>query len=1248
MRSLASSAASAWMLLLLLLAATAADASEPRPGTRKKAEAHRIIIRFKGAGVVHAAGLGPDSHADHQGHELLERRVSELRSKEGVFHAQGLRHVGMAVAHCYSQEACERLVRELEEDPLVEVATPDTLVHFDADSKRGAGSGEGAERLLQDLRPCATQSGCAALGLVGLCCPAMDGMFLACCDGPTTQNLVAIRTKNAKYVTVLSNGTLRADQRKVDEFEKFQLFHNQDGTVSLRGHNQKYITAEGSGGIHSTSDLIHPGEKFTLIHNSDQTISLKTSWGRYFAFKLDGRLRADRRHQDYWTKFRLKLLGGPTQRFPNDANFTSLWGLHDQADEDIDAPEAWRTFTGEFSRGITVAIIDSGIDYTHEDLRENMWVNPGEVPDNGLDDDGNGYADDVHGVDFSADTGDPMDQQTHGTHCAGVVAGVGNNRRGVSGVAWRGARLMALKFLRGDGSGRTSDAVKAIDYAVAHGAKILSSSWGGGGSNAALRVAIERAEAAGVLFVAAAGNDGQDNDQMPHYPSSYPSDGIISVASSTHAGDLSPFSSYGATSVDVAAPGSHILSTVPGQDYKVKSGTSMATPHVSGLAALVWMYRPALSAAQVKEIIMSSTRSSSKLGGKVMSGGRINARKALAAASQFEPPRPPVHPPQALSFRDTDPKVGSIGGTITITAASDESDIEHYSVYYVSSAGFQLDLVGTVIASGKKKLEIALNMSTVAPKFACGFVAVSGNASGEIPAQLGRHGVPNATIEDVGVPTEGPQALSWSGDEDPRPGSVAGTLRLTRAADEASISHYNVYWSNGSTVRGPLLGSVPAIGFQEPLCSGPACASLGRTGIEGGHRFENRNYLNDEQAIITASGPATLRVTRFDVEEEYDFLTVGTYRLTGQPEVPFGMELPAGQITIKWLSDESYGATGWTFELRQEGRRTELRVEAGRPGGRGVEVVPAYGRTELPQRGLYARVQDDDGEQSAPPKSSSAAKLAASQAANADIVKAAAATPARASPQRQPQEPWLRPRQSAWRERRVVWPAGDEASSTIARARRSHVWASLAVPGLDAKKVMPGLRRVFEEALASGLPHTGPSGVRVVRVLGARSDAVKAQSLEAVVEFEVTPTSGDTVTSLDRIEARLILLSKGGQSAGELSQVLLASLAKAGVKLAENTRFLVSEPLQMGLTSPSRRLSEVSTAAVEEVMLEDEEGVSQGAGVLAGACLAALLAAAALAAALAVVRHQRKGRQGAAGTEGPLEGVCVDLRGHCS
>jgi len=204
------------------------------------------------------------------------------------------------------------------------------------------------------------------------------------------------------------------------------------------------------------------------------------------------------------------------------------------------------------------------------------------------------------------------------------------------------------------------------------------------------------------------------------------------------------------------------------------------------------------------------------------------------------------------------------------------------------------------------------------------------------------------------------------------------------------------------------------------------------------------------------------------------------------------------------------------------------------------------------------------------------------------------------------------------------------------------------VPGLDAKKVMPGLRRVFEEALASGLPHTGPSGVRVVRVLGARSDAVKAQSLEAVVEFEVTPTSGDTVTSLDRIEARLILLSKGGQSAGELSQVLLASLAKAGVKLAENTRFLVSEPLQMGLTSPSRRLSEVSTAAVEEVMLEDEEGVSQGAGVLAGACLAALLAAAALAAALAVVRHQRKGRQGAAGTEGPLEGVCVDLRGHCS
>eukprot|EP00415_Alexandrium_ostenfeldii_P004526 UN4526 len=172
----------------------------------------------------------------------------------------------------------------------------------------------------------------------------------------------------------------------------------------------------------------------------------------------DGRFNANRDEVGDWEKFVMRFLGSAKQRFPNDANFSALWGMHEVKDNDIDAPEAWRKFTGEFSSGIIVAVIDTGIDYTHEDLHDNMWVNPGEIPDNGVDDDGNGFVDDVHGADFANEDGDPMDDQKHGTHCAGTIAGIGNNGIGVTGVSWHGVQLMALKFLTNTGGGKTSDA----------------------------------------------------------------------------------------------------------------------------------------------------------------------------------------------------------------------------------------------------------------------------------------------------------------------------------------------------------------------------------------------------------------------------------------------------------------------------------------------------------------------------------------------------------------------------------------------------------------------------------------------------------------------------------------------------------------------------------------------------------------------------------------------------------------------
>jgi subtilisin family serine protease len=256
-------------------------------------------------------------------------------------------------------------------------------------------------------------------------------------------------------------------------------------------------------------------------------------------------------------------------QIPNDPYFSELWGLHNTgqtggtADADIDAREAWDIATGvPGTSDVIVGVIDSGIDYFHPDLADNMWINPGEIPGNGIDDDGNGYVDDVHGYDFFQDDGDPSDAFGHGTHCAGTIAGVGDNGIGVTGVNWR-CKMMALRFLDGRGYGNTGDAVEAVNYALANGVKILSNSWGGGGYSQSMEAAIAEARDHGVLFVAASGNSGLNTDSDPHYPSSYEVSNVISVAATDHRDSLAGFSNYGAESVDLSAPGVNILSTVP-------------------------------------------------------------------------------------------------------------------------------------------------------------------------------------------------------------------------------------------------------------------------------------------------------------------------------------------------------------------------------------------------------------------------------------------------------------------------------------------------------------------------------------------------------------------------------------------------------------------------------------------------------------------------------------------------------------
>ncbi|QHI70825.1 S8 family serine peptidase [Tichowtungia aerotolerans] len=318
---------------------------------------------------------------------------------------------------------------------------------------------------------------------------------------------------------------------------------------------------------------------------------------------------------------------------PGDPGWSQLWGM-----DAIEAPSAWDTQTGNDS--VLVAVIDTGIDREHEDLADNMWVNSGEYgPDgngglkqsNGVDDDNNGYVDDWQGWDFYNNDNDPTDDHSHGTHCAGTIGGVGNNNRGVAGVCWD-ISMVGIKILGADSYGASdTEIVNGVLYAASLGARIQNNSWGGYGASAVLEDAIESINADEVLFVAAAGNYNNDNDSHPFYPASYSASNIIAVAATDENDVLASFSHYGATSVDLGAPGVGIVSTVPENGYDAYDGTSMATPHVVGAAALLWSASPSMNYMDVKTALLNSTDKLAVLDGKMVSGGRLNVFKAMSA-----------------------------------------------------------------------------------------------------------------------------------------------------------------------------------------------------------------------------------------------------------------------------------------------------------------------------------------------------------------------------------------------------------------------------------------------------------------------------------------------------------------------------------------------------------------------------------------------------------------------------------------
>ena len=323
-----------------------------------------------------------------------------------------------------------------------------------------------------------------------------------------------------------------------------------------------------------------------------------------------------------------------TNPTPNDADYPKLYNLNNTgqtggaADADVDAPEAWGSTTG--SPDAVVAVIDTGVDIGHADLKNNVWTNPDEVPANNLDDDGNGYVDDVHGWDFRNEDNSVFDadEGSHGTHVAGTIAAEGNNGVGITGVNWR-AKIMPLKFI-GPTTGYTSDAAQALNYAVAEGVKISNNSYGCAGCfSQTLFDAIRKADAAGHLYVAAAGNDGADNDATASYPSGYDSANVVSVAATDGTDALASFSNYGSSSVDLAAPGVGVLSTLPGNSYGYKSGTSMAAPLVAGVATLATSESPTASGAEIKKRLLDSVDKKASLSGKTATGGRLNAAGTL-------------------------------------------------------------------------------------------------------------------------------------------------------------------------------------------------------------------------------------------------------------------------------------------------------------------------------------------------------------------------------------------------------------------------------------------------------------------------------------------------------------------------------------------------------------------------------------------------------------------------------------------
>lgn len=576
---------------------------------------------------------------------------------------------------------------------------------------------------------------------------------------------------------------------------------------------------------------------------------------------------------------------------PNDPSFRQLWGMNNTAqtggvvDADIDAVEAWDVTTG--SRSVVVAVIDTGIDYRHPDLAANMWQNPGEVAGDRIDNDGNGFVDDVYGWDFANNDADPFDDEGHGTHVAGTIGAVGNNGVGVAGVAWQ-VSLMGLKFLGADGSGTTSAAIAALNYATrmrtSFGVNVVATnnSWGGGGASSALRSAITAGESAGIVCVAAAGNEATNTDSVASYPAAY---ATLSVAATDSSNRLASFSNYGATSVDVAAPGVAIYSTTPNGSYASYSGTSMATPHVAGVVALMAAAKPQATVSQIRSAILATAVPVAGLAGKVATGGLINARAAVDAilGTPVEPPPPPPPPPAPTGPGESN---DSLATATPLTLAGDAAtfsgvigdgsygfaDVDLFAVTVPAGGTLQADIDAATLATpsgldsyvrifSASGSQVAFNddaggsldslVAYVAPTAGTYYVGVSayGN-SGYLPATEGsgvEAGTSGAYTLRVAVSKPAPVADVIDVSPDPRTTAVSAVLvqfdqavsgfdpadlTLTRNGTAVSLAGVTVTTTDG--LRWTIDGLAQATGSAGTYVLTVRASGTGIVAIDGG------------------------------------------------------------------------------------------------------------------------------------------------------------------------------------------------------------------------------------------------------------------------------------------------------------------------------------------------------------------------------------------------------------------------------